>query len=130
MKEEFLSQLIQAALLAATAQRVPVTVAIVDAGGHLRALHRQQECSFFALEASRKKAVTASQLKIPSKIVGELSQKFPALQASFAANPEVLGLPGGLPIQLDGRVVGGLGIAGGNFEQDQLIAEAALAVIS
>jgi len=102
-------------------QRVPVTLTIVDTGGHVRAVWRAEGCSYFALESSRVKAVTASQLRLPSHVVGEISQQFPVLQASFAANPEITGLPGGFPVLHDGAVVGGLGVAGGNFEQDQSI---------
>ena len=123
--------LIEAVLLAAQheaqRQNIPVTVAIVDTGGHVRALVRQEGCSYFALESSRLKAVTASQLRIPSHVVGELGQKFPALQASFATNPAISGLPGGFPLVWQNVVVGGIGIAGGNFEQDQAIGAAGVA---
>jgi len=103
-------------------QRVPVTLTIVDTGGHVRAVWRAEGCSYFALGSSRVKAITALQLCLPSHVVGEISQQFPVLQASFAANPEITGLPGGFPLQRGGVVVGGLGVAGGNFEQDQRIA--------
>lgn len=109
-------------------QCVAVTVTIVDNGGHIRAVVRQQDCSYFALESSRAKAITASQLRLPSHVVGNLGQQFPALQASFATNPVISGLPGGFPLLCDGQVVGGIGIAGGNFEQDQSIAAAAAGV--
>jgi len=88
---------------------------------------REEGCSYFALESSRQKAVTASQLRIPSHVVGELGQQFPALEASFRGNADISGLPGGFPITWQGSVVGGLGVAGGNFEQDRLIGAAAVA---
>ncbi|WP_332369542.1 GlcG/HbpS family heme-binding protein [Spirosoma telluris] len=93
----------------------------------MRAVIRQKGCSYFALESSRQKAVTSSQLKLPSHVVGEIGQKFPLLQASFVANPVISGLPGGFPIQWENEVVGGLGIAGGHFEQDQSIGNKAIA---
>ena len=114
----------------ATQLGIPATVTIVDSGGHLRAVIRQAECSYFSLESSRKKAVTASQLKIPSSVVGSIGQQFPLLQTAFAANTEITGLPGGVPIRVNGQVVGGLGAAGGDFSQDQQIAEAALAAVA
>jgi uncharacterized protein GlcG (DUF336 family) len=126
--------LIEAVLLAAQreAQRhsIAITATIVDMGGHVRAVLRQEGCSYFALESSRLKAVTASQLRLPSLVVGELGQKFPALQASFATNSAILGLPGGFPLLWQGAAVGGVGIAGGNFEQDQAIGTAAMSTLA
>lgn len=130
MHQELLNQLLHAAQQEALRQGLPVTVTLVDTGGHVQAVVRQEGCSYFALESSRHKAVTASQLRMPSHVVGELSQQFPALAASFQTNPLISGLPGGWPIAWGGAVVGGLGIAGGNFEQDRAIAEAAVASLS
>ena len=127
MNQALIFQLTQAAHQEAQRQGVPITVTLVDTGGRVQAVLRDENCSYFALESSRQKAVTASQLRIPSQVVGELSQQFPALADSFDGNTEISGLPGGLPIRWQGAVVGGLGVAGGNFEQDRLIAEAAVA---
>jgi glc operon protein GlcG len=127
MNQALITQLAHAAQQEAQRQGVPITVTLLDTEGRGQTVLRDENCSYFALESSRQKAVTASQLHIPSGMVGELSQQFPALAASFGDNPEISGLPGGLPIRWQGAVVGGLGVAGGNFEQDRLIAEAALA---
>ena len=130
MNQSLIAQLLTAALQEAQRQGVPVIVTLVDPGGHVLAVQREAACSYFALASSRQKAVTASQLRMPSHAVGELSQKIPLLEASFRANPEITGLPGGYPVRWQGAVVGGLGVGGGNFGQDRSIAEAALAPIS
>lgn len=127
MQQPLINHILQAAQQAAGRLNLAITLTLVDSGGHIRAVLRQEGCSYFALESSRQKAVTASQLCIPSHVVAELSQKFPALEASFRANPDISGLPGGFPVQWQGTVVGGLGISGGNFEQDRTIGEATLA---
>jgi len=127
MTNSFIQTVLAAAQHEADQQQVAITVTVVDIGGHVRAVVRQEECSYFGLESSRQKAVTASQLRLPSHVVGDLGQQFPALQASFAANPAISGLPGGFPLVIDGAVVGGVGIAGGNFEQDRAIGAAATA---
>lgn len=129
MKQELIDQLFLVARQEANRQGLPITVTVVDTGGHVRAVLRQEGCSYFALESSRQKAITASQLRMPSHVVGEIGQKFPLLQASFNANPDISELPGGFPIHWAGVVVGGLGVAGGNFDQDQAIGAAAVATI-
>ena len=130
MNQNLIDKILLIAGQEAQRQNLPVTITIVDTGGHIRTVMRQEGCSYFALESSRQKAVTASQLKIPSHIVGEIGQKFPALQASFSTNPVITGLPGGFPLQWQGQVIGGLGISGGNFEQDQSIGAVAAAALS
>ncbi|GAB3638568.1 heme-binding protein [Hymenobacter arcticus] len=130
MDQALIDRILAAGLAMATQLNIPATITIVDSGGHLRAVMRQAECSYFSLESSRKKALTASQLKIPSAVVGTVGQQFPLLQAAFAANADITGLPGGVPIRLNGQVVGGLGAAGGDFNQDQQIADAALAAMA
>ena len=129
MKQTVVDQLLQVAGQEAQRQGLPVTLTVVDTGGHVRAVLRQEGCSYFALESSRQKAVTASQLRMPSHVVGEIGKTFPVLEASFSRNPDILSLPGGFPVVWQGEVIGGLGVAGGNFEQDQAIAQAAVAAV-
>lgn len=130
MTQALIETVLLAVQQAAQCYSLPITVTVVDTGGHVRAVVRQEGCSYFALESSRLKAVTASQLRMPSHVVGELGQKLPALQASFAANPAISGLPGGYPLVWQGQLIGGIGVAGGNFEQDQAIGAAALAELT
>ncbi len=73
MHQQLISQLLEAALHEAQQLGVPVATTLVDTGGHVRAVLREEACSYFALESSRLKAVTASQLRIPSHVVGEIS---------------------------------------------------------
>lgn len=72
MKQELIDQLFLAAGQEAECQNLPVTLTVVDTGGHVRAVLRQEGCSYFALESSRYKAITASQLRMPSHVVGEI----------------------------------------------------------
>jgi len=125
MTEQTIALLISNALTEAKRQAIAVTISIVDTGGHLIALQRMEGCSFFALEASQKKAVTASQLKSPTHILADIGQKIPQLQQAFDKNPAILILPGGFPLFLEGKLIGGLGVAGGDFEQDKTVGEAA-----
>lgn len=125
MQHAFLEAALRAAQQEAERQHLPVAITIVDTGGRVRAVWRHEGCSYFALESSHQKAVTASQLRLPNHVVGDLSRQYPALHASFAANPDISGLPGGFPLRWQGAVVGGIGVAGGNFEQDQAIGAAA-----
>ena len=55
--------------------------------------------------------------------------QFPELQRSLDNNNDIELLPGGFPIVLNNIIVGGIGISGGNFDQDKSIGEYALKAV-
>lgn len=130
MHSESIDKVIAAALAAAREQNISITVSIVDLGGHLIALRRMDASSFLGIEASRKKAVTASQLKTPTHVLSDVGQKVPELQQAFNKDLNILTIAGGFPIVVEGRVVAGLGISGGDFNQDKAVGEMALSALS
>ena len=66
----------------------------------------------------------------PTHVLAAIEQKVPSLQRAFDKDPHLLTLPGGFPIIVDGTVVGGLGVAGGDFDQDKAIAQKAIQAIA
>ena len=130
MKTEFINKLLQTAIDEGNRLDVPITISIVDSGGHLVAVLRQENCSYFALESSRKKAVTSSQLKVPSHVLGDVLIKFPELIKSLDNNKDIELLAGGFPIIINNITIGGIGIAGGNFEQDRVIGECVIKMMN
>lgn len=110
-----------------------MTVAIVDAGGHLLVLERMDGGRFHTVHSSTTKAVTAASNKRPTTSKGAQGQDLDTLHAiglSLAAGPSNwTAMEGGFPIEVDGECVGGIGISGGDWEQDQAIAQAALEAV-
>ena len=126
------------AMLAAAVSRaedmgITVTVAIVDAGGHLIVLERMDGGRFHTVHSSTTKAVTAASNKRPTTTRGAQGQDLDTLHAiglSLAAGPDRwTAMEGGFPILAGGECVGGIGVSGGDWEQDQAIAAAALAAV-
>jgi glc operon protein GlcG len=77
------------------------------------------------------KAKGASRYRIATHTTAEFLKTIPAQLAQQALSlPEVCALQGGAPIQLEGEVVGGVGVSGGSGEQDVAIALAAATSIS
>jgi len=64
------------------------------------------------VDSSRKKAYTAASLRRPTTELAELVNKVPTLQALREMNDQVLILGGGLPIEIAGEIVGGIGVGG------------------
>jgi uncharacterized protein GlcG (DUF336 family) len=102
----------QAALEACKKDGHRVSVSVVDRAGVLRTMARADGAGPHTVESSRKKAYTASSLRRPTTELAELITKVPTLQALREMNHNILMLGGGLPIEIGGDVVGGIGVGG------------------
>lgn len=89
-----------------------VSVSVVDRDGLLRAMGRADGAGPHTIDSSRKKAYTASSLRRPTTELADLINKVPTLQALREMNDHVLILGGGLPIDIGGEIVGGIGVGG------------------
>ncbi|MBI3807129.1 MAG: heme-binding protein [Nitrospirae bacterium] len=89
-----------------------VSVSVVDRAGVLRAMVRADGAGPHTVDSSRKKAYTAASLRRPTTELAELINKVPTLQALRDMNDQVLMLGGGLPIEIGGEIVGGIGVGG------------------
>ena len=103
---------IQAALETCTKDGYRVSVSVVDRDGVLRAMGRADGAGPHTVDSSRKKAYTAASLRRPTSELADLIANVPTLQALREINGEVLVLGGGLPIEIGGEVVGGIGVGG------------------
>ena len=121
---------VQGAMEACKKDGYRVSVSIVDRAGVLRAMGRADGAGSHTIESSRKKAYTAASLRRPTTELAELIGKMPTLQALRDMNPEILILGGGLPIEIGGDVVGGIGVGGApGAHLDDACAQAGLDVI-
>lgn len=89
-----------------------VSVSVVDRAGVLRAMGRSDGAGPHTVDSSRKKAYTAASVRRPTTELAELITKVPTLQALRDINDEMLIVGGGLPIEIGGEVVGGIGVGG------------------
>lgn len=112
---------------------VIATVAIVDAGGHLLCLERMDRGRFHTVHSSTAKAVCASSNKRPTTTRGAAGQDLDLLHAiglTLAAGAERwTAMEGGFPVLVEGECIGGIGVSGGDWQQDQDIARAALGAV-
>ena len=89
-----------------------VSASVVDRAGVLRNMVRADGAGPHTVESSRKKAYTAASLRRPTTELAELIAKVPALQGLRDMNENILMLGGGLPVEIAGEVVGGIGVGG------------------
>lgn len=103
---------VQAAIEACKKDGYKVSVSVVDRAGVLRSMGRADGAGPHTVDSSRKKAYTAASLRRPTTELAELINKVPTLQALREMNDSVIMLGGGLPIEITGEVVGGIGVGG------------------
>ena len=128
------SQGAKAMMAAATADAedkgFAVSIAIVDSGGNLLLLERMEGGRFHTVHSAQTKAACAASNRRPTTTRGAEGQELDLLHAvglSLAAGLERwTPMEGGLPIMVDGECVGGIGVAGATWEEDERIAEVAL----
>jgi glc operon protein GlcG len=125
--------MLAAAISKAEDYGIAVTVAIVDAGGHMLVLERMDGGRFHTVHSSTTKAVTAASNKRPTTTKGAQGQELDTLHAiglSLAAGPaRWTAMEGGFPIIVGGECLGGLGVSGGDWQQDEDIACAAISAV-
>ena len=89
-----------------------VSVAVVDRSGTVRSFLRADGAGPHTVESSQKKAYTAASMRGPTGNVADLIAKTPSVQGLQHMNDKILFLAGGLPIEIGGDVVGGIGVGG------------------
>lgn len=103
---------VHAALEACKKDGYRVSASVVDRAGVLRAMGRADGAGPHTVDSSRKKAYTAASVRRPTTELAELINKMPTLQALRDTNDGILIVGGGLPIEIGGEVVGGIGVGG------------------
>ena len=110
-----------------------VSVAIVDAGGHVMLLERMEGGRFHTVHSATTKAVCAASNRRSTGSKGAVGQALDvahALGLALAAGPERwTAMEGGCPIMAGEECIGAVGVAGGSWEADEQIAKEAAAAI-
>src|SRR3954464_7717315 len=108
---------------------IPVTIAIVDAGGHLMLLERMEGGRFHTVHSATTKAVCAASNRRATGSKGAAGQALDvahALGLALAAGPERwTAMEGGWPIMAGGECIGAVGVAGGDWQTDERLAREA-----
>lgn len=126
------TKVLEAAVTAADQRGRAVSVAVVDAGGHLLAFTRTDRgepyCVAIAIAKARGAALTRFPTGKKSPSGNERSDHH-ALAITLAAGPDsFVSMPGGAPVSVEGRVVGAVGVSGAGHEDGEIARIAATAL--
>lgn len=101
----------------------PMVIAIVDSGGHLVMLHSVDHAQHGSVVIAQEKARCAVNFKRPTKAFEDAVAEG-GYNLRVLAAPGMMPLEGGLPLIVDGRIVGAIGVSGMRSNQDGQVAEA------
>lgn len=120
------SRILAAARSEAQSNNWAVTIAVVDDGGHPLALERLDGCApigaYIATEKARSSALGRRETKGYEEMVN-------GGRSAFLSAPLLTSLEGGVPVLVDGQVVGAVGVSGVKADQDAQVAKAGIAAL-
>jgi glc operon protein GlcG len=122
--------ILQAAVRKASAVGIPMSIAVMDEGGHLLGFARTDEGKIHNIRVAQVKARAAASNRMPTGKVSSSGQPVDdhmAIALPLAAGTDMyLTFKGGLPIMIEGHCVGGVGVSGGTGDQDAEVAKAGI----
>ena len=125
LTDEGALKILHAAIEKAKTMGVPQCITIVDEGGSLLAFVRMDGGKYLSIDSSMKKAMTAASIRVPT---GGMPADI-ELKIGLATDGKSTNLKGGVPIVVDGHVIGAVGVGSGTGEQDLEVARAGIAAL-
>ena len=105
-------------------------IAVVDAGGNLKAFARMDGAWLGSIDIAQRKARTARWFDMNTGEIGKLSQPGGPLYGIEHSNAGLITFPGGVPLKnAKGEVVGAIGVSGSTVENDHTVAAAGAAAL-
>ena len=122
--EQKAQQVLEAAREAARSSETLMNIAVVDAGGNLKAFARMDGAWLGSIDIAIKKARTARYFDMPTGDIGAISQPGGSLFNIEVSNGGLITFPGGIPLTKGGVIIGAIGVSGSTVENDHLVATA------
>ncbi len=119
-------RMMAAATREAQQHNAPSTIAVADAGGELLLLERMDGARAAGAYLAPGKARTAVIFRHPTK---DLEETINGGRTAQVTAPGFVQMEGGIPVVVDGQVVGAIGVSGESKQQDSQIAAAAVAAL-
>lgn len=122
VNHETARKVLAGAVAEARRQNLPMAIAVVDNAGQLVAFERMDNTQTASTAVAQEKAVSAAMYRRPTKV-------FQDLVAGGGVGLRVLTLrgavavEGGVPLVVDGKIIGAIGVSGGSSEQDGVVAK-------
>ncbi len=122
---------VEAAAAYASREELQVSVAVLDAGGHLLAFARVSGTPWHSINLAIDKARTSVSFALPSSTLGDMiDNASERVRMNLLLRPDIVAMGGAFPLLIDGRLVGAIGVSGASEEEDMDCAMAGCFAIS
>jgi uncharacterized protein GlcG (DUF336 family) len=108
----------------------PMVIAVVDESGVLKAFSRMDGAALLSVDMAQDKAYTAASFGISTDGWFDFIKNDPPLLHGIVKSPRLVVFGGGYPLKVDEAIVGGIGVSGGHYEQDMIVAQAGVAALA
>ncbi|HET7618331.1 MAG TPA: heme-binding protein [Vicinamibacterales bacterium] len=122
-------RVVAAAEAEAVANGWPMVIAVVDSAGDLVILHKLDHAQHGSIDIARAKAEAVVNFKRPTKIFQD-AVAAGGLGLRLLATANLCPLEGGLPLVVDGEIVGAIGVSGMQSHEDAQVAAAGAAALA
>lgn len=110
---------------------ISMVISVVDDGGNLVAIHRMDDAWLASIDIAQNKAWTAVALKMPTAALADATVPAAELYGlNTTNNGRLVVFGGGIPLVVDDKVVGAIGVSGSAVPDDVQVAEAGLKVFN
>jgi uncharacterized protein GlcG (DUF336 family) len=117
-------RVLKASILKAKELGISVCIAILDSGGHLKAFHRMDGAWLGVIDIAMKKAKTSALFEMETQTVDNYSKAGGDAHGMEITNDGLVTFAGGIPFKnVDGHVIGSIGVSGGTSAQDYVVAQ-------
>lgn len=117
-------EIIDRGLRQAATRKLKMSFAVVEPSGELVAFARMDDVSYASIRIAQHKARTSARFRLPT---ARFEERVQGGRLVLLSSDEVIAVGGGVPIVVDGRVIGALGISGATAAEDAAVAEAIIA---
>ena len=128
------NRILQAAVRKVHEMGIPMSISVVDEGGHLLGFARTDLGKIHNIRIAHAKARSAASNRLPTGKVSSSGQPVNdhmAIALPLAAGTDMyVTFAGGLPILVEGHCLGGVGVSGGTGEQDAEVARAGIEALA
>lgn len=120
---------VNAALAFSVKQGIPMNIAVVDAGGNLKAFAREDGAFLGSIDIAQKKAITARYFNMSTAQLGAAAQPGKELFGIEVTNRGLVIFGGGELLIRNGVIVGAIGVSGGSVAEDTAVSKAGAAAL-
>ena len=126
---ESAAKIAQGAVEKANELGIKINVAVTDSSGVLMAFLRMPGAFLHSIDISIDKAYTAASFGFPTSQWMSIIKDDPALREGIVQRERLVIFGGGVPIHIDGDLIGGVGVSGGSAEEDEICALAGISKV-